>query len=66
MVGDGEGVVVVPQHLAEEVAEEAFEQTVYEDFVEEQVMAGASTFGIYPAEDAARLAFQKWRAERGR
>jgi regulator of RNase E activity RraA len=66
MVGDGEGVVVVPQDLAEEVAEEAFQQTVYEDFVQEQVMAGAGTFGLYPAEAEAKSAFQQWRSANGR
>src|SRR5262245_31045991 len=33
VVGDDEGVAVIPQHIAEEVAEEAFEQTAFEDFV---------------------------------
>ncbi|MDR3473926.1 MAG: ribonuclease activity regulator RraA [Devosia sp.] len=66
MVGDGEGVVVVPQHLADEVADEAFEQTVYEDFVQEKILAGASTFGVYPAEAEAKAEFQKWRAAHGR
>jgi regulator of RNase E activity RraA len=66
MVGDGEGVVVVPRHLADEVAEEAFEQTAYEDFVQEKVNAGAGIFGLYPAEDAARAEFQNWRAANGR
>ena len=37
IVGDGEGVVVIPQHIAEEVADEAFEQTAFEDFVQEKV-----------------------------
>jgi regulator of RNase E activity RraA len=41
VVGDGEGVVVIPQHIAEAVAEEAFEQTAYEDFVQEKVREGA-------------------------
>jgi len=36
IVGDGEGVVVIPAAIAAEVAEEASEQTVFEDFVETQ------------------------------
>lgn len=66
VVGDGEGVVVVPEHLAAEVAEEAFEKTIFEDFVQERVMAGASTFGLYPPEEEATRAFAQWRAEKGR
>lgn len=66
MVGDREGVVVVPQQLVEEVAAEAIEMTVFEDFVEERVRAGAGIFGLYPAEDAARNEFAAWRKAIGR
>ncbi len=62
IVGDDEGVVVIPQHLAEEVAEEAFEQTAFEDFVQEQVEQGRSIFGIYPPGPDAREEFKRWRA----
>ena len=66
MVGDSEGVVVIPQALAEEVADEAFEQTAFEDFVQEKVLAGASTFGLYPPEDAAKAEFAEWRKQHKR
>jgi regulator of RNase E activity RraA len=67
MVGDGEGVVCIPAHIAEEVATEAFEQTVYEDFVQEQVDGGAGLFGLYPMIDpATRERFQVWRRQKGR
>jgi regulator of RNase E activity RraA len=67
MVGDNEGVVCLPAHLADEVAEEAFEMTVFEDFVADRVRAGASTFGLYPPTDPETLPlFRRWRAERGR
>jgi regulator of RNase E activity RraA len=66
IVGDGEGVVVIPAAIAAEVAEEAFEQTAFEDFVEEQVMAGRSIFGIYPPDEAAKAEFAAWRAARKR
>jgi regulator of RNase E activity RraA len=66
LVGDGEGVVVIPQHLADAVADEAFEQTAYEDFVQEQVAQGRSIFGIYPPGPGAREEFQRWRAAKGR
>jgi regulator of RNase E activity RraA len=66
LVGDAEGVVVIPRHLAEEVADEAFEQTAYEDFVEEKVEEGRSIFGIYPPAPEAREEFRQWRARNGR
>lgn len=61
IVGDGEGVCVLPAHLANEIAEEAYEQTAYEDYVEERVRAGDSIFGLYPANDATKAAFAAWR-----
>jgi regulator of RNase E activity RraA len=66
MAGDGEGVVVIPRHIAEAVAEEAFEQTAFEDFVQEKVEEGRSIFGIYPPAPDAREEFQRWRAQKGR
>jgi regulator of RNase E activity RraA len=66
IVGDREGVAVIPQHLAEEVAAEAFEQTVFEDFVQEQVEAGRSIFGIYPPSPEAKEEFARWREAKGR
>lgn len=66
IVGDDEGVVVIPAHLAKEVADEAFEQTVFEDFVEERVRDGQGIFGLYPPEAEAEQAFREWRREKGR
>ncbi|MBJ7503524.1 MAG: ribonuclease activity regulator RraA [Polynucleobacter sp.] len=63
MVGDGEGVVVIPAHLADEIGNEAVEMTAFEDFVSEKVLAGQSIVGLYPPTDEANiLAFQQWRA----
>jgi regulator of RNase E activity RraA len=67
MVGDAEGVVCIPAAIADEVAAEAFEQTVYEDFVQERVAAGHTIRGLYPMTDPAnRPIFEAWRRERGR
>jgi regulator of RNase E activity RraA len=51
VVGDAEGVVVIPAHLADEVAAEAVEMTVFEDFVQQKVMEGRSILGLYPPTD---------------
>jgi regulator of RNase E activity RraA len=67
VVGDDEGVVVIPAHLADEVAEEAHEMTAFEDFVEERVMAGQSIVGLYPATREETLtAFAAWRKKKKR
>jgi regulator of RNase E activity RraA len=62
IVGDAEGVVVVPANLADEVADEAIEMTAFEDFVTEEVLKGRSILGLYPATDERTLAdFAAWR-----
>jgi regulator of RNase E activity RraA len=67
VVGDGEGVVVVPAHLADEVAAEATEMTAFEDFVQEKVLEGRSILGLYPATDPQTLTdFKAWRVAKGR
>ena len=67
VVGDDEGVIVIPAHLAEEIAHEAVEMTAYEDFVTERVRAGATIVGLYPATKEENLElFAKWRKENGR
>ena len=67
MVGDADGVIVVPAHLADELAEEAVEMTAYEEFVAERVRGGQGIFGLYPATDESNLeAFAQWRKEHGR
>jgi regulator of RNase E activity RraA len=67
VVGDREGVIVIPAHLADEVAAEAEEMTVFEDFVTEQVLLGRSILGLYPATDEQTKAdFAAWRVARDR
>ena len=61
VVGDAEGVVVIPAHLAEEIAAEAAEMTAYEDFVMEEVLGGASILGLYPSSAESRSRFAAWR-----
>src|SRR3712207_661154 len=48
LVGDADGVIVIPAHLADEIAAEATEMTAYEDFVTERVRDGQSILGLYP------------------
>ena len=67
IVGDGDGVIVIPAHLADEIAAEATEMTAFEDFVAEKVREGRSILGLYPPTDAANLTeFAAWRAAKGR
>ena len=68
IVGDAEAVVVLPAHLADELADEAVEMTAYEDFVLEMVREeGRSILGLYPPTDPrSKVDFEAWRKARGR
>lgn len=65
IVGDDEGVVVIPSHLAEEVARDAVEQEKMEAFVLERVEGGAKLAGTYPPNAGTRAAFETWRQAKG-
>jgi regulator of RNase E activity RraA len=64
-VGDGDGVVVIPAPLVDEVATGAAEQEDIEGFILELVRAGRPVIGTYPPTDAIREEFRRWR-EAGR
>jgi regulator of RNase E activity RraA len=67
IVGDDEGVCVIPAHLADDVAAEAVEMTAFEDFVTEEVRNGRSIIGLYPATtEQTKADFLSWRAKHGR
>lgn len=62
VVGDDDSVIIIPAHLADEVADEAIEMTAYEDFAIEQVQNGAAIIGLYPATKEENLEkFAEWR-----
>ncbi len=62
ILGDSDGVIVIPAHLADEIADETVEMTAFEDFVTEQVQGGRSILGLYPATDPQTLVdFAAWR-----
>ena len=67
IVGDADGVVVIPAHLADEIANEGFEMTAFEDFVTEKVHEGRSILGLYPPTDPqTNVDFAEWRKKMNR
>lgn len=67
VVGDDDCVIIIPAHIADEVANEAVEMTAYEDFVVEQVKQGESIIGLYPCtKDVHQETFKNWRRQNGR
>ena len=63
VVGDGEGAVVVPAALAEEVAADAYQQELEEEWALGRVAAGESTIGVFPIASDRRPEFEAWLAD---
>ena len=67
VLGDQDGVIIIPAHLADEIANEAHEMTAFEDFVTEEVRGGRSIRGLYPATEEKTLTdFAAWRKKNNR
>ena len=63
-VGDGDGVIIVPAELADELAAEAKGMEDFEAWVVDQVKAGESIIGLYPPNDKTRAKFDKYMADK--
>lgn len=61
VVGDAEGVVIIPAQVAESVALDAYEQDMLETFLHQKVASGASIKGVYPPDDQTRADYEAWR-----
>ena len=66
IVGDDEGVVVVPAHLAAQVATAAEEMELKEEFLLEKINGGASIIGTYPPNEETVAEYAAWREKHKR
>ena len=64
VVGDGEGVVVVPASMAEKVAEMAIAMEEKEDFLLEKIRAGESIVGVYPPDETIIGEYEAWKIKK--
>ena len=65
LVGDDDGIMVIPAHIVDEVANECIEMTLFEDFVLEKVQQGNAVIGLYPSTDEKWVAeFELWRKQK--
>jgi len=61
IVGDDEGVVVVPLKLAQETANRAVEMERKEDFIYNKISSGASIIGTYPPDKKTMAEYENWK-----
>lgn len=60
IAADADGVVVIPRHLAAEVARDGAEQERVERFARRRVDRGASIVGVYPPNEATMADYRRW------
>ena len=64
MVGDDDGVVVIPQSMIDYAVQEILEIEAKEEFIREMLAQGHSQRGLYPMGPEMQEKFERWRAER--
>ncbi len=64
LVGDGDGVAVIPRALADEVARDGTEQEALEAFLKARIEAGSPVPGTYPPNQATLDAYARWCKQR--
>lgn len=62
LVCDGDGVVVVPAKLADEVAVDAVEQDRFERWVQARIAEGRPSIGLYPPNPETKAEYEAWKA----
>lgn len=65
LFGDDEAVVVIPAHLVDEIAADAWEMEEREKFLLVEIEAGKSIVGVYPPSDETMARFRAWQAGGG-
>jgi regulator of RNase E activity RraA len=62
LVGDRDGVLVIPRHLAAEIAEQGLAQEELEAYVSTKIHAGEPLWGNYPPGDDLKAEYEKVKA----
>lgn len=64
IVGDADGLLVIPPSLVEEVVADAIEQEREEEFIAEQVAQGARVDGLFPMNAEWKERYRAWSTQR--
>jgi regulator of RNase E activity RraA len=60
LVGDADGVTVIPRYLAAEVAEDGAQQDQFEAYLALRIAAGEPLYGVYPPDERTKADFVAW------
>ena len=59
-MGDGDGVTVIPRHLAAEMADLCERRDQLEKYLSYRIRAGEPLYGVYPPTPQVRADFEAW------
>ena len=62
LVGDGDGVTVIPRAMAAEIADACEARDVFEAYVALRIEAGEGLYGVYPPTPQTRADYEAWKA----
>lgn len=65
MVGDGNGVTVIPRHMASDIARDGIQQEALEAYLLLRIQAGDKLYGTYPPDEQTRADFLAWQKAGG-
>jgi len=66
VVGDGDGVTVIPRHLAAEIADLGERRDRLEKYLSYRIAAGEPLYGVYPPTPKVRADYEAWIRAGGR
>jgi regulator of RNase E activity RraA len=66
LVGDGDGITVIPRAMAAEMADLCEKRDAFEAYVVLRIAAGEGLYGVYPPTPQTRADYEAWNAAGGR
>ena len=66
LVGDGDGVLVIPSNIVDAVAKEAAEKEQQEQYIFQRIAGGDAVMGVYPPNEKTLAEYALWKKQQGR
>ena len=64
VIGDPDGVVILPAAIAQAVARDAVEQDQLEAYARQRIESGQSIVGVYPPNETTKSDYDAWMAKK--
>jgi regulator of RNase E activity RraA len=61
VLGDADGVCIIPRGIVDEVARDAAQQEMLEGYIQQRVAKGEALPGLYPVNERTRAEYEAWK-----